>query len=246
MTYPLYPADAANDVADPFRNLDPPPTTGSTAVIDAGPDGFDGLVERPPTREEIAERQAEEFGGPKVGAGFFGVLVAVATGSGLVGALVLADALLGVGVIPDPWGTGGIGPLDPTTVGWVVVGVLLAIVLAASYCGGYVAGRMARFSGVAQGLAVWVWAIAIAIAAAIGVVLLDDRYDLLARAMAALPSLPVPPDALVVVGVVAAASVAAITLGGAVLGGVVGVRFHRRVDRVGSDDSAGRPASAGW
>ncbi|WP_353814295.1 hypothetical protein [Agromyces sp. SYSU T00266] len=236
MTYSPYPAVPANDVADPFRNLDPPPATRATEVIDSGPDGFDGLVDPPPVgREEVAERQAEVFGGPKVGAGFFGMLVAAATGSGLVAMLVLADALLGVGAFPDPWATGGIGPLESTTVGWVVVGVLLAIVLAAAYCGGYVAGRMARFSGVAQGLAVWVWGIVIAIAAAIGAVLLDDRYDLLARATAALPSLAVPPDALLVAGVVAATSLAAITLGGAVLGGIVGVRFHRRVDRVGLD-----------
>ena len=33
----------------------------------------------------------------------------------------------------------------------------------AYYCGGYVAGRMARFDGVKQGVAVWVWALVIAI-----------------------------------------------------------------------------------
>ncbi|GAA1061200.1 hypothetical protein [Agromyces bracchium] len=236
MTYPLYPSDPVRDPADPFRNLDPAPGTRPTMVIDPGPDGFDDLVESPPvTLEEVAARQREAFGGPKVGAGFFGVLIAAATGSLLIGALVVADATLGLGVVPDPWASGGIGPLDPTAVGWIVVGVVLAIVLAAAYCGGYVAGRMARFSGVAQGLAVWVWAIVITIAAAIGVVLLDGRYDLLARAMTAVPSVPVPADTLVLAGIVAALAVAVVALGGAVLGGVVGVRYHRRVDRVGLD-----------
>lgn len=40
-------------------------------------------------------------------------------------------------------------------VGIIVLGV---IVLVAYYCGGYVAGRMARFDGMKQGLAVWLWA----------------------------------------------------------------------------------------
>ncbi|MGR0317992.1 hypothetical protein [Agromyces sp. ZXT2-3] len=237
MTYShsLYP-DPARDPADPFRNLDPAPVTGSTVVIDPGPGGYDAVEPPPVTFEEVAERQREAFGGPKIGAAFFGVLVAAATGSLLAAALVLADATLGLAVIPDPWASGGVGPLDSTAVGWVVVGVLVAIVLVAAYCGGYVAGRMARFSGIAQGLAVWVWAIVLAVAGGIGIALLDGRYDLLVHVAGARPSVPVPEDALMVVGVSAAVAVAVVALGGALLGGVVGVRYHRRVDRVGVDD----------
>ena len=36
--------------------------------------------------------------------------------------------------------------------------VLLVIFFVAYYCGGYVAGRMARFNGMKQGVAVWIWA----------------------------------------------------------------------------------------
>ena len=39
---------------------------------------------------------------------------------------------------------------------------LLVVLFVAYYCGGYVAGRMARFNGARQGLAVWVWALVIA------------------------------------------------------------------------------------
>ncbi len=69
-----------------------------------------------------------------------------------------------------------------------MVGALLVIVLVAFYCGGYVAGRMARFSGVVQGLAVWVWALVIAIVVAlVGVVLgvQDDAPRLPGRVPAA-------------------------------------------------------------
>ncbi|GAA2025212.1 hypothetical protein GCM10009819_05250 [Agromyces tropicus] len=235
MTYSTYPADPDGQTADPFRNLDPAPQTRSTLVIDPGPDARDERVDPPPlTLEDIAERQHEAFGGPKVGAAFFGVLLAAATGTLLIAALVVADAALGLGVIPDPWASGGIGPLDAVAVGWVVVGLLLAFVLVAAYCGGYVAGRMARFSGIAQGLAVWVWAIVLLVAAGVAAVLLDGRYGL-AAAAGALPTLPVPDGSLVLAGIVAAVAVAVVALGGAVLGGVVGVRYHRRVDRVGTE-----------
>ncbi|GLY41853.1 hypothetical protein Amsp01_078760 [Amycolatopsis sp. NBRC 101858] len=40
-----------------------------------------------------------------------------------------------------------------------------AVLLVAYYCGGYVAGRMARFNGVKQGIAVWVWTIVMTVVA---------------------------------------------------------------------------------
>ena len=50
----------------------------------------------------------------------------------------------------------------------------------AYYCGGYVAGRMARFNGVKQGVAVWVWAVVIAVAVAVLAAVAGDQYDVLA------------------------------------------------------------------
>ena len=236
MSYPLYPADPNRDPAEPFRNLEPAPTTATTAVIDPGPRPWDDPVDdRPITVEEVAERQREAFGGPKIGSAFFGWLTAAATAAILAGIVVVVAALTGLDVIPDPWATGGIGPFDGLTVGWIVVGALLAIVLASFYCGGYVAGRMARFSGVAQGFAVWVWAVVVGIVAAVGLGLLDGRFGLVAAGRDAVPSIPVSSQLVAVAWIGAAVALVLVSLGGAVLGGTVGVRYHRRVDRVGLD-----------
>jgi len=48
------------------------------------------------------------------------------------------------------------------TVGWIGAIALLVVLFVAYFSGGYVAGRMARFNGLKQGLAVWVWALVIA------------------------------------------------------------------------------------
>lgn len=237
MNYPLYPADPTRDPAEPFRRLDPAPATAATAVIDPAPGAWEDVVDSsPPTAEELVHRQREAFGGAKVGSAFFGWIVAAATAGILAGAFAVADAVLGLGVVPDPWASAGIGPLDAATVGWAVLGLLLAIVLVSFYCGGYVAGRMARFSGVAQGLVVWLWAVVTAVIAGIVGAVLDGRYGFVEVALGAIPVLPVPEDLRVVAQVVGAVAVVVASLGGAVLGGHVGVRYHRRVDRAGLAD----------
>jgi MFS-type transporter involved in bile tolerance (Atg22 family) len=45
--------------------------------------------------------------------------------------------------------------------------ILMVILFVAYFCGGYVAGRMARFNGVKQGVAVWAWGIVIAVVLAV-------------------------------------------------------------------------------
>lgn len=235
MTYPLYPADPTRDPAEPFRNLDTGPTT-TTTMPEPGADAWDDVVDaRTITAEEVVERQREAFGGPKLGSAFFGWLTAAATAGILTGLVAVVGEVLGLGVTPDPWETDGVAGLDAASVGWIGAGVLLAVVFVSWYCGGYVAGRMARFSGVAQGIAVWVWAIVVGIAAAIVAVVLDGRYGVLAAVTQALPDVPIPDGALTVAWIVASVAVAAVSLGGAMLGGAVGVRYHRRVDRVGLD-----------
>lgn len=236
MNYPLYPADPTRDPAEPFRRLDPAPATGATAVIDPSPGAWQDVVDSPqPTAEELVDRQRAAFGGAKVGSAFFGSIVAAATAGILTGAFAVADAVLGLGVVPDPWASAGIGPLDAATVGWTVVGLLLAVVLVSFYCGGYVAGRMARFSGVAQGLVVWLWAVVGSVVAAIVGAVLDGRYGFVDVVTRAVPTVPVDEDLRPVALVVGAVAVVVASLGGAVLGGHVGVRYHRRVDRAGLD-----------
>jgi len=234
VSYPRYPADPNRDPAEPFRNLDNPPLTGPQATVGTRPDAWDEVDSRPLTTEEVIERQREQFGGVKIGSAFFGWLTATGTAAILTGLLAATGAALGLGVVLDPEASAGDAPLDADTVGWIGAGALLVILFVAYYCGGYVAGRMARFSGVRQGLAVWVWAIVIAIVVALVSVALGSQYDVLAD-LNAFPRIPVSEGVLTIAGIITAVVVAVASLGGAILGGIVGVRYHRRVDRAGLD-----------
>lgn len=236
MTYPLHPADLNRDPADPFRNLDPAPTMGSQSTLPLRPDTWDDVVDsRPLTTDEVIERQREQFGGVKVGSAFFGWLTATGTATILTGILAATGAALGLGVMVEDPGAAGDAPLDVETVGWVGAGALLVILLVAYYCGGYVAGRMARFNGARQGLAVWVWALVIAIVVALVSVVVSSQYDILGQ-LNVFPRIPVSEGVLTIAGIITAVVVAVASLGGAVLGGVVGVSYHRRVDRVGLEE----------
>ncbi|WP_448810272.1 hypothetical protein [Agromyces bauzanensis] len=234
MNYPIYPADPARDPAEPFRNLDPAPRTGSVTIVEPRPGTWDAASDgRPLTAEEVIERQWEQFGGVKVGSAFFGWLIAAATAAIITGAAAAGGAALRLGKLLTPATSTGLGPFDAPTVGWIGVGILLAVVLVAFYCGGYVAGRMARFSGVVQGLAVWIWAIVIAIAVVLLGVVLALPYEAATDRLVLFSGLLVPDDLVMIAGIVAAVAGAVVSLGGALLGGMAGVRYHRRVDRVG-------------
>lgn len=109
---------------------------------------------------------------------------------------------------------------------------LLAVLFVSYYCGGYVAGRMARFDGAKQGLAVWLWSLLIAIVVAVVGAVAGDRYDVLSR-LNGFPRLPVNEGDLTAAGIVTAVVLAAVALIGAILGGLAGMRYHRRVDEAG-------------
>jgi hypothetical protein len=110
--------------------------------------------------------------------------------------------------------------------------VLLVIFFVAYYCGGYVAGRMARFNGTRQGLAVWIWAVIIAVAVAIAAAVAGDQYDIQSE-LNNFPRIPSNEGDVTTNGVIAALAIAAVTLVGAIMGGLAGMRFHRKVDRAG-------------
>ena len=105
------------------------------------------------------------------------------------------------------------------------------ILFAAYYCGGYVAGRMARFNGIRQGVAVWVWGLVVAVVIAVLAAVAGAKYDVLARLN--LPRLPINEGTLTTGGIVTIIAIAIVTLAGAVLGGSAGMRFHRKVDAAG-------------
>jgi hypothetical protein len=118
------------------------------------------------------------------------------------------------------------------TIGLAGAIALLVIVFVAYLCGGYVAGRMARFNGLIQGLGVWLWAVAIAIVIAVVAAVAGSKYDVLSN-LNSFPRLPVDEGDLGLAGVVTIAAVAGASLVGALLGGLLGMRFHRRVDKAG-------------
>ncbi len=203
-------------------------------VIDRDRDGVDDrrqAVDPVADRREVVARQREAFGGVKVGAAFFGWLTAVGTATLLTALLAATGAALGLGAEDVDAAADQVG-LNADAIGWIGAISLLVILFVAYYCGGYVAGRMARFSGVKQGLAVWVWALVIAIVVALLGVLIGSQFDVFAD-LNVFPRIPVSEGDLTVAGIVTAILVALASLGGAILGGMAGTHYHRKVDRAG-------------
>ena len=183
-------------------------------------------------RKTVVEREQEEHGGIKWGSAFFGWLTA--TGMAVLLTALAAAAGTAVGVATDT----KVGQATDTateqvdTVGLVGGIILLVIMFVAYYCGGYVAGRMARFNGLKQGLGVWLWAIIVAVVVAIVGLVAGAEYNVLQK-LDAFPRLPIGEGTLTTGGIIALAAVIAATLGGALLGGLAGMRFHRKVDKTG-------------
>ena len=188
-------------------------------------------ADRADVREDVVDRQREQYGGVKIGAAFFGWLTAVGTAAILTALLAATGAALGLGVEDAEAAAEDVG-LNAEAIGWIGAIALLVILFVAYYAGGYVAGRMARFNGVRQGVAVWVWAIVIAIVVAVIGLLIGDRFDVFAD-LNLFPRIPVTEGELTAAGIITAIVVAIASLGGAMLGGLAGMRYHLRVDRAG-------------
>jgi len=233
-------------MADRFhrRDEDVAPTTGArsaTTVEEPGTRVHDGdRVDLPPrlddgdrdhvrpgvdrgTMATVRERQREEFGGIAWGSAFFGWLSAVGLGALLAGILSAVGAALALTE------STGVEDASNETIG-LAGGIALLVVLAISYfCGGYVAGRMARFDGARQGLGVFAWAIIVAAVLAIAALIGGSEWNVLERVD--LPRLPIDEGDLTTGGIIALAAGLLTMLLSAILGGKVGERFHRKVDR---------------
>jgi len=180
-------------------------------------------------RRDVVGRQKDVFGGMKFGSCFFGWLTASGT------AVLLAALVTGVGAalglsrnvdVTNPT------PAQTQSIGFVGGIVLLAIIFVAYLAGGYVAGRMARFNGLKQGLGVWLWAVIMAVLVGVAGWLAGARFDVFAQ-VNSFPRLPVNEGTLTTGGIIVAVGVVAASLIGALLGGLAGMRYHRRVDRAG-------------
>jgi hypothetical protein len=168
-------------------------------------------------------RQRDRFGGIRWGSAFFGLLSAIGLAALLLGIVAAAGVAIGVSEIENV--TNG----DTDTIGLGGAILVLAALALSWYCGGYVAGRMARFDGARQGIGVWAWTLVIGAALAIAAVIGGSEYDVLQQLN--LPNVAVGDESLTTTGLVTLAAALVVTLLFAILGGKAGEIFHRRVDR---------------
>ena len=171
-------------------------------------------------------RQRDEFGGVNWGASFFGWLVALGIAALLTSLLVAAGAAIGLNESDVT------NAADEITLGGGIA--LVVVLLLAYYAGGYVAGRMSRFDGGRQGLATWAIGLVVTVALALAAVIFGDEYNVLEQLN--LPSIPVGDETLATGGVIASIAIVVGSALAAVVGGKVGERYHRRIDRVGFVD----------
>ncbi|HET9860584.1 MAG TPA: hypothetical protein VFQ19_12465 [Nocardioidaceae bacterium] len=173
------------------------------------------------------DRRRERFGGINWGSAFFGWLVAIAVTVLLVSIVGAVTAAIG----SNAQVTQSEAEREAGTIGIVAAVVLLVALLLAYYAGGYVAGRMSRFDGGKQGVAVWLIGLIVTlIAVALGVVF-GREYNILERV--SLPTMPIPTDTLTWGGAITAAAILVGTLLAAMGGGKVGTHYHSRVDNAG-------------
>lgn len=225
---------------DPGPRTDPTPAVGAPGVPtgggygpgpgagggqDPGPGAPAGVPVDAAARHA---RQRDEFGGLQLVPGFFGWLSAMALTWLLLAVAGLTAAALGLRLVD---GVGGV--VDDlaagSTAAWTGAAALGLVEFLAFLGGGYAAGRMARFSGARQGVSVWLWSLFGRSVATVAGLVWADTVGLApvgVSAQALIGDLLVP-------GLLAVAAVLVVDLLAAVLGGLWGVRYHRRVDRWG-------------
>jgi hypothetical protein len=186
-------------------------------------------VTRGAGRDAVAAQHAR-YGGIKWGAAFFGWLTANGFAVILVALLSAAGVALGLASNVD---TADEATAQAETLG-IGGGIAVLVVLFLAYlAGGYVAGRMARFDGARQGLAVWFIGLLVVVLLAAAGAILGAEYNVLQQLN--LPRIPIDEGTLTTAGVVTLVAILAVTLLGAVLGGKLGDRYHRKIDRAGFD-----------
>jgi hypothetical protein len=199
-----------------------------TMPADAAVSRADGASASRGAALDSVAAQRDRFGGIKWGAAFFGwlsanglavILLALLSAGGL--ALGLAQNVDTADEAADQASEIGIGG-----------GIAVLVVLFLAYlAGGYVAGRMARFDGARQGLAVWLVGLIVVLVLAAAGALLGSKYNVLQDLN--LPRIPVDEGTATTAGIITLVAILLVTLLGAVLGGKIGERYHRKVDRAG-------------
>ena len=205
----------------PGSHRDPEVTPAASA------EGASTPQRRADSREDrLEEARRDEYGGVNWGAAFFGWLVAIALTillTGIVGAIATA---IGSENNFDEYDV----ERSAGTIGIVTAIALLVILMIGYFAGGYVAGRMSRFDGGRQGVAVWLIGLIVTIIVVLIGLISSDQYDIFARVN--LPSFPIPTDEATIGGLITLAAVVVATLLAAFVGGKVGQRYHRKIDRI--------------
>jgi hypothetical protein len=199
--------DGATTVREPARPTRRAGAAGTTGVA----------VDR-----EARLRQRERFGGFNWGAAFFGWLVAI--GMGVILTAIVAAAGAAIGLTDANTASDNAG-----TIGIVGGALLIAASFIAYYCGGYVAGRMSRFDGGRQGFGVWAIGLLVTLLVAAAGAIFGDQYNVFENLN--LPRIPLNTSDITTGGIIALAAIFVVTLIGSILGGKLGERYHRRVDR---------------
>jgi hypothetical protein len=189
----------------------------------------DTSVAEPPTGPMTAVPAGvrERFGGAKVGAAFFGWLVAI-------GMTVLLTGLVALAVAAWDRGAGTVPFLaDTASAGLTGMGTAVAVLAIGYLTGGYVAGRLARFDGARNGLLTWLLGLILTVLAGVAAAIVGANTNFIAAFTAAvrLPAMPVDASTMTVSGAVLLAVTVLVTALAAAIGGRLGERFHRRVDR---------------
>jgi hypothetical protein len=180
-------------------------------------------------RDAVAAQRAR-FGGIKWGAGFFGWLTANGLAVILLALLSAAGVALGLAQGVDT-ATEAADQVETLGLGGGIA--ILAVLFLAYLAGGYVAGRMARFDGAKQGLAVWLIGLVVVLVLAAAGTILGSQYNVLQQLN--LPRIPIDEGTATTAGILTLVAILVVTLVGAVLGGKLGDRFHRKIDRAGFD-----------
>ena len=233
-TQPTQPIQTQPGQVQPDRTQQVPVQTTSTGAsgVPLSADGDrhthrdDRHTDRHDRHEVSTDPARDKFGGVNIGACFFGWIVAIGVTillAGIVGA-VLAAVGAETGVTQSD------AERESGTIGVVTAVVVLAILLLGYYAGGYVAGRMSRFDGGRQGIGVWVIGLVVTLVALGLGALFGNEYNVLDRVD--LPRVYISDEQLGWGAIITAAAVILGTLLAAYLGGVVGRRYHHRVDRL--------------
>jgi hypothetical protein len=201
-------------------------TTERTVAADDTPSDAGAVRSISSVRADRRAELRERYGGFYWGSDFIGF--AVATFFTIVFLGIIAAAAGGVGYqvgVPLPKIGHSVSATTQTIGEGAAVASLIGLFIA-YFIGGYTAGRMARFDGAKNGIGVVIWTIIVAVILGAAGGILGNKFNVASQLHLHFNS-----STFTTAGLVALAIAVVVMLLGAVLGGVMGERYHRNIDR---------------